>query len=125
MNPKTKFPGLNIALAAAVLIMAVSACTRDNFVLSPEYNYSIITGTGADSLTQKAASELKDYFFRITGKPLPVTETAGAGTKIIFIGKSGLDESSLKTEITGLSRDGFVISASPDTLVLAGNGRLA
>ncbi|MHC1730833.1 MAG: DUF4838 domain-containing protein [Bacteroidales bacterium] len=125
MKPKTLFPGVNAALAAAVLIMAVSACTRDNFVLSPEFNYSIVTGTGADSLSQKAASELKDYFFRITGKPLPVTETAGAGTKIIFIGNAGLGDSSLKTEITSLSSDGFVISSSPDTLVLAGNNGTA
>jgi len=125
MKPKTMLRGLNAAIIAAVLMMAESACTGDNFVLGPDFSYSIVTGTGADSLTQKAASELKDYFFRITGKPLPVTETAGAGTKIIFIGKSGLDESSLKTEITGLSRDGFVISASPDTLVLAGNNGTA
>jgi len=125
MKPKSKFPGLNAVLAAAVLITAFSACTRDNFVLSPGDNYSIVTGTGADSLTLKAASELKDYFFRITGKPLRVTETAGEGKKIIFIGKSGLNESALKSEIASLNRDGFVISSSPDTLVLAGNNGTA
>lgn len=121
MNLKTLFPGLPAALAAALLIMAVSACNRESFVLSPEYNYSIVTGTGADSLTVKAASELKEYYSRITGKPLPVTVTAEPGTKIIFIGKSGLGESPLKTEITSLSSDGFIISSSPDTLILAGN----
>ena len=125
MKPKTLFPGLPAALAAAALMMAVSACNPENFVLSPEYNYSIVTGTGADSLTVKAASELKDYFYRITGKPLPITETAEPETKIIFIGKAGLGDSLLKTEITRLSRDGFIISSSPDTLVLAGSNGTA
>ncbi len=110
-----------LTLAAAVLVLLFASCRRESFILSPKYSYSIITGTGADSLTLKAASELDKYFLRITGKTLPLHDASKPGNKIIFIGKSGLAENTLTREINALSRDGFIISSVKDTLVLAGN----
>ena len=112
---------LPLALAVATFVLIVSACKPEGFILSPKYSYSIITGTGADSLTLKAASELDKYFLRITGKTLPLYDVTKPDNKIIFIGKSGLAENNLIRKIDALSRDGFIISSVKDTLVLAGN----
>jgi len=121
MKPEPFFRQLPAALAAAMVAMIVSSCQPGSFIISPDYSYSIVTGHGADSLTLKAASELKHYFLRITGKPLTVSDQAEPGTKIIFVGKAGLEECPVNRDIRTLSRDGFIISSSPDTLVLAGN----
>jgi len=116
------FPlNFTLLLVVATFVLIVTSCQPESFILSPKYSYSIITGTGADSLTLKAASELEQYFLRITGKSLPLSDVTEPGTKIIFIGKGGLLEGNLAREIATLSRDGFIISSSPDTLVLAGN----
>lgn len=112
---------MSAALVAAMLVLLVSSCQHDSFVLNPKYNYSIVTGTGADSLTLKAASELEQYFLSITGKSLPLYDVTKPGNKIIFIGKSGLKNSTLLREVSTLSRDGFIISSVRDTLVVAGN----
>lgn len=116
------FPlNFTLALAAVMSGLASSSCQSESFILSPKYSYSIITGSGADSLTLRAASELKLYFSRITGRTLPVYEVAKPGSKIIFIGKAGLADNTLAGEISTLGRDGFIISSANDTLVLAGN----
>ena len=111
----------SMAPAVALVMLMASSCQPESFVISPEYNYSIIPGTAADSLTLKAASELDRYFFRITEKTLPLYSDTKPGNKIIFIGKAGLRDSALLMEISTLSRDGFIISSARDTLVLAGN----
>lgn len=128
MKPNLSLRNLTAAVAATVIVMTATSCRQETFVLRPEQSYCIITGPDADSLTLKAAAELKDYFLRITGEPMPVSELPGAGTKIIYIGKGGLvsvtggqPENNLIMEISRLSRDGFIISSRPDTLVVAGN----
>ncbi len=121
MKQKPFYCNFSAALVAAMLVLLVSSCQHDSFVLNPKYNYSIVTGTGADSLTLKAASELEQYFLSITGKSLPLYDVTKPGNKIIFIGKSGLKNSTLLSEVSTLSRDGFIISSVRDTLVLAGN----
>jgi len=121
MKQKTVFLNILMALAPIIFVLMFSSCQRANFIISPKYRYSIVTGTGADSLTLIAASELEQIFLRITGKPLPAGDATEPGTKIIFIGKAGLKDSKLIAEINKLSRDGFIVSSGPDTLVLAGN----
>ncbi|MDZ7632911.1 MAG: DUF4838 domain-containing protein [Bacteroidales bacterium] len=121
MKPCPISSNLPAVAAVALLVLTAPSCRHESFVISPEYSYSVVTGTGADPLTLKAASELENYFLRVTGKSLPVSDVTEPGTKIIFIGKGGLQEENLAGEMAIVSSDGFIISSEPDKLVLAGN----
>ncbi|MBE0667691.1 MAG: DUF4838 domain-containing protein, partial [Bacteroidales bacterium] len=99
----------------------ISCAENDHFILSGTASYSVVTGNDPDSLTLKAAGELEKYFIRITGKPLPVKVPSGEGNKVIFIGRDGIHDSTMLSELRELSRDGFIISATSDTLFIAGN----
>jgi hypothetical protein len=84
-----------------------------------ENQYVIITNPEADSISQKAALQLQDYWYRISDKTIEIKQKPVVKLLPIYIGKSFLN-SSQKTSLEKLKDDGFIISIYEDAVYLAG-----
>lgn len=108
--------------ACCILLLLLASCSGgEQFDLAPSGRYLVITGDDADSLTLKAVSELEKYFHLITSEKLKTASPDETNDGVIFIGMKGISDPVLLEETGRLSRDGFIVSADKDRLVLAGN----
>ncbi|MCI0522560.1 MAG: DUF4838 domain-containing protein, partial [Bacteroidales bacterium] len=111
---------------AMILFLILTSCSGERyFEIKPSGRYVIVTGNNADTLTRLAAAELEKYFKLITSGDLQTTISPGPGSKTIFIGQNAITDTALISEVSRLSRDGFIISAGSESLVLAGNNGVA
>jgi len=81
-----------------------------------------VVGTEAQPDEQSAAQELARYVSKATGAALPISHSAAAGTKRILVGPAACSPD-VRDRVRRLRRDGFLIQADADSLILAGNGR--
>ncbi|MCK5776327.1 MAG: DUF4838 domain-containing protein, partial [Bacteroidales bacterium] len=84
-----------------------------------EKNYVIITSQNADSISQKAALQLQDYWQKISAKEINISQSLNANQTPIFIGSSFLS-STQKASLLKLKEDGFIISMEDEGVFLAG-----
>ena len=84
-----------------------------------ENQYVIITNKEADSISQRAALQLQDYWFRISDKRIDIKQKPVTKFIPIYIGKSFLN-SSQKTSLQKLKDDGFLVRIHEDAVYLAG-----
>jgi len=110
-----------ILLLLTVTAIAASCTGGKKFTLEPGQKYLIVAGEEADSLTLKAVSELERYFSLITSEPLLKPGKNDKINKTVYIGKSGITDTTVFNEIEGLSKDGFLIVSDRNKLILAGN----
>lgn len=82
----------------------------------------VIVAANATADEKAAAAELISYVKRITGAQLAVRVRPTPGRAAILIGPSLAPEAA-GARLRSLRRDGFVVEASGDTIVLAGNER--
>jgi hypothetical protein len=82
----------------------------------------VILGANATDDDKAAAYELINYVQRCTGAELPLQAQRRAGRPAIVIG-SAAAPAEIQARVRKLGRDGFVLEAGGDTVVLAGNGR--
>jgi hypothetical protein len=109
-----------------ILFLILTSCSGDRyFEIKPSAGYVIVTGDNADSLTILAAAELEKYIKLITSGDLITTGSSGHGSKTIFIGQKSITDTALIAETGRLSRDGFIIRASGESLFLSGNNGVA
>jgi len=110
-----------LLLMAAMATVVISCSNGKRFSLKPGNKYLVITGDKPDSLTLKAAVELERYFSMITLAPMlkAAPEDTPAGT--IYIGRSGITDTSILREADRLSDDGFLIISEGDRLIITGN----
>ncbi|MCU0377223.1 MAG: DUF4838 domain-containing protein [Bacteroidales bacterium] len=127
MKRDTLLCSLSLSLKwAMILLLILTSCSRDRyFEIRPSGRYAIVTGDDADSLTLLAAAELEKYIKMITSLDLNTTGSRGTGIKTIIIGRKGITDTALLEETGRLSRDGFIISATGTSLLLAGNNGAA
>ena len=109
-----------LCLLGLLLLSCVSKPETVTIVNNAKSDYQILVAADADSLTQKAASELQAYFERISGAKLLISSEKEKGKKYIKIGKESISGSPLLTKLEGLKRDGFIISATTKEIILAG-----
>jgi len=83
-------------------------------------SYQILIAENADSLTNRAASELKHYFKEISGCELEVVSKPVDEQNYVIIGKENVYDSLVISKLTGLKRDGYIIKTSENNLLLAG-----
>ena len=83
-------------------------------------SYHILLSENADSLTNKAATELQHYLYKISGHKLKIVNNADSGSDFVKIGKELIPENSIASKLVGLKRDGFLIETSRNDLILAG-----
>src|SRR5262249_11060368 len=85
-------------------------------------NADVIVARGATDDDKAAAYELIHYVQRCTGAELPLRAQRSAGRPAIVIGLAAAPEQ-MRNRVQRLGRDGFVVEAGGDTIVLAGNAR--
>jgi len=88
-----------------------------------EENYVIITSQNADSISQRAARQLQDYWQKISAKEIDILSFPNGGQTPIFIGDSFLS-SAHKASLEKLKDDGFMISIEDDAIFLVGKNPL-
>lgn len=110
-----------ILLLLTVTAIAVSCTGGKKFTLEPGQKYLLVAGEEPDSLTLKAVSELERYFSLITSEPLLQAGRDDKTDKTVYIGRSGITDSTIINETEGLSKDGFLIVSDGNKLILAGN----
>lgn len=81
----------------------------------------VIVALNATGDEHAAADELVRYIKQVTGAQLAVRSEPARGRPAVLIGKS-VAPSAARAKIDRLRGDGFLVEASGDTLVLAGNG---
>lgn len=104
--------------------LSILSCTsKENglvIVENGKTEYKILIAPDADSLTQKAASELKHYFHEISGCELEVTTDLNDDGEFIKIGSQFIDDPLVSGELAGLKRDGFILKTDGKDLLIAG-----
>ena len=110
-----------ITLILTVNAITVSCTGGKKFILQPGHKYHIVAGEEPDSLTLKAVSELEKYFYLVTSEPLLKAGDDAKKNGTIFIGRSGITDSTILKEVNGLSKDGFLVVSDGNKLILAGN----
>ena len=110
-----------ILIMLTVVVIAVSCINGKKFILEPGRKYLLVAGEEADSLTLKAVSELEKYFSLITAEPLLKAGENDKKPCKIYIGRSAITDSTIRKEVDGLSKDGFLMVSEGNTLILAGN----
>jgi len=88
-----------------------------NHNIEPEYYIAL--NQNADSLEQRAAETLRNYWLEITERKIDVSENRITEKKPIFIGYDFLPED-LQNSLTSLKEDGFLISVTDGAVFLAG-----
>jgi len=84
-----------------------------------EKNYVIVISQDADSLSQKAAHQLQDYWQKISAKSISISQSVHHKQTPIFIGDTFLPPAH-QASLQKLKEDGFIISIEDDGLFLAG-----
>jgi hypothetical protein len=110
-----------IPLLLTVNAVAISCTGGKRFILQPGHKYLIVAGEGPDSLTMKAVSALEKYFYLVTSEPLLKSGGDAKNHGTIYIGRSGITDSTILKDVNGLSKDGFLVVSDGNRLILAGN----
>jgi hypothetical protein len=108
---------LGCLLGAAVPVLAAVPLVENG---APRAD--VIVAAHATIDEQSAADELVRYINKSTGAGLAVRAERARGRPAVLIGVSAAP-ANVRTRLARLGRDGFVVEAGGDTIVLAGNGR--
>jgi hypothetical protein len=105
-----------LAIAAA----ASWPCRAGAEVFSITANSCLVVGQD-QATDQQAASELQDYLERMTGRKLPIEHDGAvpAGRYVIAVGDNSYT-APLADRLASLKRDSFIISSTPQALLLRG-----
>jgi len=99
-----------------ILIFFSLACQPKQ---NTENKYVIVMAQDADSLSQKAADQLQDYWQKVSAKSIHISQSIHHKQTPIFIGSSFLP-SAHQASLQKLKEDGFIISIEDDGIFLAG-----
>jgi hypothetical protein len=113
----------NYLLLFLILISFLSCKSQLVIIDQHRSDYRIILPADPSALEEKAASELKIYFEKMTGVALPVIfDTANAVRHEIIIGQSRrLAEHRVKTGLKPSDTDGFILLTRDEKLFITGN----
>jgi hypothetical protein len=109
-----------LLLLTILLIIFASCSSRVTLVKNNTYQFNILVGKDADSLTLKAAEKLRLYLGKITGTEIPVVNQQSAGVKYIALGTGALKDTVDITDINKLKNEAFIIRIRKDNITLAG-----
>ncbi|MCF8373960.1 MAG: DUF4838 domain-containing protein [Bacteroidales bacterium] len=111
-------------LIICLISLSILSCTSKKnglvIVENGRTEYKILIAPNTDSLTQKAASELRYYFHEISDCELEVTTEMNDVGRFIKIGSQIIDDSLVLGKLSGLKRDGFILKTSGKNLLIAG-----
>lgn len=124
-------PTLPFRLLVPGLVLACTLTVRagpDGFVLARDGRpaATIVIATNAPKSVRFAARELQAFVERLSGARLPLTNAAAAlSGPLVLVGRSPLTDA-LRADIPAgftraLKEEGYLVRATPDTLILAGN----
>jgi hypothetical protein len=108
-------------LLISVLAISIVSCTKKvTIVKDSQFNFDILVGKDADSLTLKAAEKLRLYLGKISGTEIPVLNQPSERGKYISLGTGAIKDTADITDINKLKNEGFIIRIRKDNITLAG-----
>lgn len=112
---------MRLVFALVVSIFLIQACQQGAKI---EQDYALIVEAKADSLTLKAAHQMRTYWRMITNRELELLHHCPEDRIGIFIGKSyaGLSK---QQDVAQLKEDAFIISIQKEGIFLFGNDAIA
>jgi hypothetical protein len=102
-----------------LIFILAQACTNNN----TETDYVIIIESSADSIIQKSALQLKDYWVKICNKEITVLNKLPQDKKAIYLGRN-FASPKFEKSLNSLKEDGFIISINNENIYLAGKTKL-
>nr|WP_319397594.1 DUF4838 domain-containing protein [uncultured Carboxylicivirga sp.] len=104
-------------------VLLLTGCNKVSPLVSVidnnQSDYVIVVADDADSLTNKAAIQLQEFLYKVSGVKLAIDTHKQDDCGNIFIGNEWITSSILGLDT--LKEDGFVIRIKNDSIVLSGN----
>lgn len=108
-------------LIFAIPVIIFTSCTnRVTLVKDSAYQFNILIGKDADSLTLKSAEKLRIYLGKISGTEISVVNQPSESGKYISLGLEALNDTADISDIKKLKDDGFIIRIRKENITLAG-----
>ncbi len=109
------------AAGCLLALIGILPCAAEvELVREGEPVAQIVLPADADETVALAAEELNLYVRKMTGVELPIRDEPAAGAPSVYLGAPD-EEWAAAAELWSLVFDGFVVEASEDRLILAGN----
>ncbi len=114
-----------LLIATLTILTSCEQSATNHFLVKNKISdYSIVVSKNSDTLTQRAAQEIQQYIFKVSGAKLTIVATIEPGKKQIILGKAGILDTSISIGLDSIDDDGFIIKTTGDNLLIAGkNGK--
>ena len=112
-------------LFSLLLLLLLFACKSETdfikLVEDQNSSYNILVSEKADSITNYAARELKNYFYKIAQVEIDIIHDKQEENKCIYVGKESITDADILSELDTLGEDAFLIKTIGDDVFIAGN----